>query len=611
LRRTSVIASRPWIPWINTSKDPAALKPFDECVNIENRITGVRDSFQKRPGINKDWDSGTSGTDSVIGGSDYWYLDSGVKTQTKVTVNEAGVFRKYASDGTITAITNDGIALTTPTICSMEVYNGKLIMAFDGSSNRVKKYSGTGNITDLEAGFDHTTASRSSSGTTRTLVLAQSFKGLNGDRIVVAGVGEATYNGNFTVTSVSTTTLTNDTITYTASGALAEGSTADTGGTVDGLAPNGNIIAKHQGRALLTDKNEKDRLHYSETFNHEKWWGYGDSGAMDFDPDDNDPEGITGVFPTFNGDLFVAKKTKLYRVIGVIPFHQIVTVSESIGCVSHETIAAIDKTDIIWASEKGVHSLATTVQYGDYEEAFISADIQESFNEDWSISRRKYMKGRYLSNENVYMLGVTEEDLGTTANNCVWLYHTTLKRWISRWPNVECETVFIANDSDRRRAYFGSSTGRVYQSFTDDRFDTSEAGTEAAVSALAKTGLIFPAGDPTAVCGFKRVILYYTPKSTQTISISAKIDKFSAQSTAFDETGGGTPLGTGFTLGSTRLGSEGMYAPYSRLIDGYGHGVQLTLTENTKLANYSIEGIGLEFQPMDLTHDPNKGVLEE
>jgi hypothetical protein len=242
-RKTAVIAKRPpqnpWIPYIVTSKDPAALLPFDECVNIENRITGEGNSFEKRPGINKDWDDGTSGTDSVIGGADFWYLDSGSKVQTKVTVNEAGVFRKYSSSGAITAITNDGVALTTPTICTSLVYNGQLLMAFDGTSNRVKKYAGTGNITDLEAGFNHTTVSRESTTTTRKIVLGESYKGSSGDRIVVAGMGEATYNGNFTISSITTTTLTNDTISYTAGSSLNEASTGDTAGSVDGLAPNG------------------------------------------------------------------------------------------------------------------------------------------------------------------------------------------------------------------------------------------------------------------------------------------------------------------------------------------------------------------------------------
>ncbi len=608
MRKTSLWALKPWIPSINSSKDPAALEPF-ECTNIENRITGVRDSFKKREGINKDWDSGTSGTNNIIGGSDYWFLSAGVKTQTKVSLDDTGAFRKYSSSGTITAITNDGSTLTTPSVACFRTFNGKLIMAMDGSTNRVKKYSGSGNVSDLEAGYDHTTVSRSSTTTTRTIVLGESFKGVNGEKIVVAGMGEATYNGNFTVTSVTTTTLTNDTISYTAGSSLNEGSTADTGGSVDGLAPNGSILGEHQGRLLMNDKDDLDRLHWSAPGDHEKWWGYGDSGASDFGLNDNDPVGLTGIFPTFNGDLFVAKKTKLFRVVGVIPFHQIQLVSDSIGCISHESIAAIDKSDIIWASQKGIHSLAATQAYGDYEEAFISKDIQASFNEDWDETRQKYLKGRYWSTENLYLITVTEESLGTT-NNCVWAYHVGHKRWLSRWPNLDCESIFIANDSDKVRPYFGSSTGRIYKGQSGNRYDTSESGTDSAISLLAETGVIFPQGNPYSISAFKKAVLFYTPRGNQTITVTAKVDNFANQSESFDESSGGTPLGTGWTLGTTALGSEGMFAPYSRQIDGYGYGIKLTISESARLSSYSIEGIGIEYQPMEIQHDVNKGALE-
>ncbi len=611
----------------------------------------------------------------------------------------------------------------------MKVFNGKLLVAMDGATNYVKKYSGTGNISDLEAGYDHTTVSKASSTTTRTVVLGESFKGESGDYAIVAGLTEVaevttlqfiadvsgsynnkyfyiysakdatgyyvwfnvnsagvdpaisgktavpiaiatnasadtiatavkvaldaladfgasvvtdtvtvtnasggnttdatnagsvpsltitvttqglTWNGTYAITGLSTTSLTNDTIQYTAAGSGTFASAADTGGSVDSHAPNGNIVAEHQGRCLLTDKDDLDGVHYSATFNHEKWWGYGDSGRLDVSSDDNDPIGITGIFPTFNGDLFIAKKTKLVRVVGVIPFHQMVTVSESIGCISHESIAAIDKTDIIWASTKGVHSLATTINYGDYEEAFISKDIQSSFNEDWEQSRQKYLKGRYLATENLYLLGVTEEELGT-QNNCVWAYNTSLKKWISRWPNVDCESIFIANDADQVRPYFGSSTGRVYKGWSGNRYDTNESGADVAISLLAETGLIFPSGSPYSINGFKKVVLFYTPRGNQTISVNVKVDAFSPQSTAFDESSGGTPLGTGWVLGSTALGSEGMFAPYNRQIDGYGYGVKITISESARLSSYSIEGIGIEYQPMEISHDVNKGAIE-
>jgi hypothetical protein len=603
--KTALWELRPWVPYINTSDDPAMLKP-PACRNIENRVTGVDTALLKRGGINKDWDSGTSGSDAIVGASDFWYLSGSSKLQTKVALKADGSFQSYdPDDGTITALTNAGIAVTTPTIASMLTFNSRLIMAIDGATNRVKKYSGSGNVEDLRALFNHTTVSRASSGTTRTLVLDGPFKGSTGDSAVITGVGGTDYNGTFTITSVSTTTLPNDTIQYTSVN-LAEGTTADTGGTVHGLAPNGHIVGEHQGRLLLTEKGRPDRLHYSETGNHEIWWGYGDSGVIDLTVGDNDQEGISGIFPTFNGDLFVAKKTKLYRIRGLIPYHSIEVVSNSLGCVSHESIAAIDKRDIIWASEKGIHSLATTEKYGDYEDAFISKDIQRSFNDDWTQSRKRYLKGRYDSSRNLYYLGVTEEDLGT-KNNCVWVYNVDLGKWISRWPNIACETIFIAKDSDGERPYFGSDTGRVYKAFSGDKYDKSETGSASAISFFLRTGKIFVTENPYQTIGFKKGVLYYTPRGTQTLTMGCKIDKFAEQNLSFDQSGGGTALGASFTLGTSVLGSEGLHAPYERDFLGYGRGVEITLSESSQLGDFAVIGLGIEYQPMGVVHAVNTG----
>lgn len=84
---------------------------------------------------------------------------------------------------------------------------------------------------------------RSSSGTTRTLVFDESVDTASnkffhvGEKLVISGIN-ANYNTSFaapaTVASITTTTLTNDTITYTfaSAGSLTEGSTATTSATV-------------------------------------------------------------------------------------------------------------------------------------------------------------------------------------------------------------------------------------------------------------------------------------------------------------------------------------------------------------------------------------------
>jgi len=78
-------------------------------------------------------------------------------------------------------------------------------------------------------------ATRSSSGTTRTLVFSESVNSATNEKLVIgeaitiatsAGGAEDAYAGNFTVATITTTTSNNDTITYTAGSSLSEGATA-------------------------------------------------------------------------------------------------------------------------------------------------------------------------------------------------------------------------------------------------------------------------------------------------------------------------------------------------------------------------------------------------
>jgi hypothetical protein len=75
---------------------------------------------------------------------------------------------------------------------------------------------------------------RASTGTTRSLVFDEAVTtGANsffhvGEKLTIAGVG-TDYNGNITVTAITTTDTTDDTITYTLAGSVSETATAATG----------------------------------------------------------------------------------------------------------------------------------------------------------------------------------------------------------------------------------------------------------------------------------------------------------------------------------------------------------------------------------------------
>jgi hypothetical protein len=108
------------------------------------------------------------------------------------------------------------------------------------------------------------TLSRSSTGTTRTLVFASAISSASnniihvGEKLNIASLGNANYNTDAAiVASIATTNVTNDTITYTFVGAssLAESSTADTAGIV---TRNYDIIKTHDYWYYDAGNNVKD-----------------------------------------------------------------------------------------------------------------------------------------------------------------------------------------------------------------------------------------------------------------------------------------------------------------------------------------------------------------
>lgn len=123
-------------------------------------------------------------------------------------------------------------------------------------------------------------AKRSSSGTTRTIVFASSINSTapNNHRLVVGELitvsgGPAAYNGNWTIASITTTTVTNDTITYTAGSSLTESLTVTTAIIV---THNASVIAIHD--YWRTDaSNVKQQLRIALT-DQPKIWSY-DSGG--------------------------------------------------------------------------------------------------------------------------------------------------------------------------------------------------------------------------------------------------------------------------------------------------------------------------------------------
>lgn len=602
--RNQLFLQLPWIGGVNTSLDEAMI-PVNQLTIADNVVYDTRGSKKKREGISYNWDDVTSGTNSCLKIHDFWH-GATTKTQNIVGVMSDGSVYSYIA-GVSTLLTNIGTAWSgTLTSASTLTYNNKCFIAVSGANNVVKYWDGTNPLQDLFSDYGNNLISRASSGTTRTLIFKEAFGGANGSTVVVSGVGNSNkYNGTFTVTAVTTTIVANDTITYTGISSLTESTTGDTAGRVGQPGPQCSILREHIGRMLGNDKTNPDRIHYCETSNHTKWLGWGDSGAFDIGVGDGDPIGVTGIFPTFKGDSFVGKSTKLYRLTGYSPDTiSIVLVSDGIGVESHNSITAIDQDDVMWVSSRGVHSLAASANYGDFDATYVSVDIQKTFNDIFDRSRLKYSHAAYLSNINSVAFAVTESKgsgrslTNANVNNAVWLYNINIKAWY-RWYDVPCQALTVANDADKKRLYFGTHTNRIAKSFNGSLFDIAYDGTGTSVRFRLVTGEVFPDGNPYTYKGFKRFILYYKPKGTHNIAVNIYIDNYrldSNNSLAFNQVSSSATLGSTFTLGVSTLGYDVVLGPYAQSMDGIGRGCKIEITEQGINEDVEIQGFGIEYE---------------
>lgn len=622
-----------WVGGINTSQDPSAIAP-NELTEADNVTFAERGSRLKRDGIDFNWDSATDSVNSIIGAHDFWFGNTTDKTQRKISVTDDKKIYSYNTSGTRSSNLFAGAAWSsTVTTAAMSTLNNLCIISVDGSGNVMKKWDGAAaavsdlgvNTTTAQLNFCSTTGNITS-GSNQLTSLASTSGIIGGSAITGTGIP-----ANTTVLSIASTTVTmsaNATATtsslavtfqsmvltnvastfYASLGASITGTGIPANTTITFVTPNTNTVtisanptvfgasttvtitqtvplasvtSTHLSRVWGNDKTNPDRLNYSTTGNTDEWFGRGDSGGLNVGTGDGDPKGITAIFPTFQGVLFVAKSNKLYRVDGSTPETFIVTlVSSGIGCVSHNSIAPIDQDDMYFVSNRGVHSLETTSQFGDFSSQFLSESIQRTFRDKFVKSRLPYTWGAYLSSINSYALAVTDGLTSSNQNQSIWIYNIPLKSWY-RWPNVSCQSMIVADDSDKRRLYFGGANGRLAKSFNNTNFDVNSTGSNVSIPYVITTGQVFVDGIPYTEKAFKNFALLFRPTGSYSITVTLTIDNYPAQSLNYSSLGSTDLLGSTFILGSSVLGYTVVTAPYAFTIDGYGRSIQVKIQNNS------------------------------
>lgn len=365
-----------------------------------------------------------------------------------------------------------------------------------------------------------------------------------------------------------------------------------------GGPPKMSVVRQYQSRIWSDDRTLLDRLNYSPPGDPQTWGGNGDSGALDVGVGDGDPVGITAILPPFQKQLFIGKQTKLYTIAGNTPeSYDVDIISNAIGVVSHNAAVAVDQDDIIFVSLKGIHSLIGTIKYGDDESKYLSKDIQKTINQKWTLASFKKIWGCYLSQINSVAFAVPDTTYSGSGNTAIWLYNIPLSSWYV-WPNIDCQCLFVSNDIDKQRFYIGTGSGRLAKTFNGTNYDISVAGINTAITMTIATGVIYLDQNPMIVNGMKRFTLIWGPQGTVNVTVTIKIDNYSAQPLNFNQNFGSALLGSTFILGTSVLGTTAITGPFSQTIDGYGRSIQATFIQSGQQAAINFQGFAVEYEPL-------------
>lgn len=363
-----------------------------------------------------------------------------------------------------------------------------------------------------------------------------------------------------------------------------------------GSPPDFSMMTEHLGRLWTNDKANPDRLHYSQTGDHEKWQGAGDSGAIDIGIGDGSDAPISGIFKTYKGVLYVAKGDKTYRIRGDAPENfkpEIVTTG--LGVESHQAIVPVDQDDMMYLSRKGFHSLQATANYGDLESQFLSKKIRPTF-QDWNAGRLRYMQGAYIPELNSVAYSVAEQ--GETSQSHVYLFNVELKEWY-RWPNISCQALSLMRVSDANRLIFGTNDSRIIRAQNGEFADFETTGTAYKV----KTGSIYPDKNPQTLKRFNSVSLLFKPLGAFQFTLNVTIDNYPTQAYSFQQEVSGDLLGVDFILGSSILGYDSALAPFTKIVNGIGRGIVLEITQSGTDEQVEIFGYIIEYEPIGNTQE--------
>jgi len=275
-------------------------------------------------------------------------------------------------------------------------------------------------------------------------------------------------------------------------------------------------------------------------------------------------------------------------------------VQGTIGCEANLTVVDVG-TDLIFMSRKGVHSLQNTQKYGDVEQAYLSAPIQDFFTSlDPTLLHR--CKATHYRRKNWYVLTVPR--LSDGAMKSILIYDYSQQKW-SIWDFTYeiCSVHARLNPSTlKEELLIGTNRGYVGVADQDSTYDNIVGA-----NYTSKIRSVWLSGDAVRTYKhFVRGIVHLARPANEDITGTYQVDAGEARSFTIGQNPDGAVSIGSFVIGTNKIGEGGGSTPVhcDFLIHERGRSIRVEL--ETPTGPSTISGLELEITPGSYRSDTRK-----
>lgn len=355
-------------------------------------------------------------------------------------------------------------------------------------------------------------------------------------------------------------------------------------GTPTGVDFYPSCIESHKNRLWAAGVPSRPyRVYYSVEGKHDDW---NSSGSGYIDIVDSRGNKVTGLAGNYYDFLVTFTEGSIFTISGSSSDDFAASpLIQGVGAINNNSIVPF-ANDIFFVSNKGIHSLVTTEQYGDIKETYLSAPIQIDFNRSLRASNLHKTVAAVWPQLNYLIFSVPSG--GATTNDTAYVYDYIGKRW-STWTGINASSFVIAkNSSGNEELLAGNYDGFVNRLNRSNRNDNSEAYTM-----RWKTPHLYLTDPPSRDKVFKKLILYLKPQGVSDLTVYYRVGNRDRQTLTFSQAGSGGTLGS-FVLGTDSLGG-GALIPRSKNLTGTGKSIQLTFEQGDVDIGSEVYGYTVEF----------------